>query len=91
MSTPKDLGIVLNYRLSAGDNDVSAANKACSMPFYLKRSFAAFSPLLSGHILNILFKHFILSCDAEALKQVQKLAVMFVKGLRHAPYEAALQ
>ncbi len=33
----------------------------------------------------------ILSCDAGALKKVQKLAVTVVKGLQYAPSEAALQ
>ncbi len=33
----------------------------------------------------------ILSRDYQALESVQKLAVRFVKGLRHIPYETALQ
>ncbi len=33
----------------------------------------------------------ILSRNAEALEKVQKLAMKFVKGLRHIPYEAALK
>ncbi len=33
----------------------------------------------------------ILSRDYQALESVQKLAVKFVKGLRHVPYETALQ
>ncbi len=33
----------------------------------------------------------ILPLDAEALEKVQKLALKFVKGLRHVPYEAALK
>ncbi len=39
------------------------------------------------------FKHPppILSRDCQALESVQKLAVKFVKGLRHVPYETALQ
>ncbi len=37
-----------------------------------------------------LFKHPVLSRDAEALEKVQKLAPKFVKGLRHISYEAAL-
>ncbi len=36
VSTTKDLGIVLNTRLIAEDNIVSAANKARGVPFYLK-------------------------------------------------------
>ncbi len=43
-STTKDLGIVLNTRLSAEDNVVNAVNKARRNPFYLKRSFAALTP-----------------------------------------------
>ncbi len=33
----------------------------------------------------------ILSRDYQALESVQELAVKFVKGLRHVPYETALQ
>ncbi len=44
VSITKDLGIVLNTRLSAEDNVVSAANKVRRMLFYLKRSFAALTP-----------------------------------------------
>ncbi len=33
----------------------------------------------------------ILSRDCQALEGVQKVAVKFVKGLRHVPYETALQ
>ncbi len=36
VSTPKDLGIVLNTSLSAEDNVVSATNKTRWMLFYLK-------------------------------------------------------
>ncbi len=43
----KDLGIVLNTRLSAEDNVASAANKAPRKLFYLKRSFAALTPSIS--------------------------------------------
>ncbi len=39
----------------------------------------------------MLFKHPILSHDAETLEKVQKLALKFVKGLQHVPYEEALQ
>ncbi len=39
----------------------------------------------------MLFNRPILSRDAEALENVQKLALKFVKGLRHVPNEAALQ
>ncbi len=35
--------------------------------------------------------HPILCRDAEALEKVQKLALKFVKGFRHVPYEAALK
>ncbi len=33
----------------------------------------------------------ILSRDCQALESVQKLVVEFVKGMRHVPYETALQ
>ncbi len=66
------------------------------MLFFLKRSFAALIPIvfspctkrLSGHILTMLFKQPILCRHAEASEKVQKLALKFVKGLRH---EAALK
>ncbi len=45
----------------------------------------------SGHILNILFNQPILSRDAKALEKVHRLALKFVKGLRHVPYEAAFK
>ncbi len=48
VSTTKDLGIVLNSRLSAEDNVVSAAIKARRMLFNLKRSFAALTPQYSS-------------------------------------------
>ncbi len=35
--------------------------------------------------------HPTLSRDAEVLDKAQKLALKFMKGLRHVPYEAALQ
>ncbi len=35
--------------------------------------------------------HPILCRDAEALKRVQELALKFVEGLRHVPYELALK
>ncbi len=35
--------------------------------------------------------HLILSRDAEALEKVQKLALKFVNGLWHVPYEAGLK
>ncbi len=69
------------------------------MPFYLKRSFAALTP----SIFLPLYKAFIhphqeyaiqasssiLSRDCQRLESVQKLAVKFVKGLHHVPYETA--
>ncbi len=64
VSTAEDLVIVLNIRLNAEDNVVSAANKGRRMLFYLKRSFTALTPSiffpcikpLSGHILNMQYK-----------------------------------
>ncbi len=45
-----------------------------------------------GTISTCLFLYSpILSRDYQALEIVQKLAVKFVKGLRHVPYETALQ
>ncbi len=55
-----------------------------------------FSPLYKTFIrphLEYLIQatHPILCRDAEALEKVQKLALKFMKGLRHVPYEAALK
>ncbi len=44
VSATKDLGIVLNTRLSAEDNIVNAANEIRGMLIYLKLSFAALTP-----------------------------------------------
>ncbi len=41
--------------------------------------------------MNILFKQPILCRDAEAFEKAQKLALKFVKGHRHVPYETALK
>ncbi len=99
--TTKDLGIVLNTRLSAEDNIVSAANKACRMLFYLKRSFVALIPKLFLPLYKTFIRlhleyviqdtHPTLCRDAEVLEKVQKLALKFVKGLRHISCEAALK
>ncbi len=71
------------------------------MLFYLKRSFtiltpSIFFPLYKTFIrphLEYAFQatHSIICRDAEAVEEVQKLALKFVKGLRHIPYEAALK
>ncbi len=53
--------------------------------------FPPCTQFLSGHILNMLFRHPIQPRDAEALGKVQTLTVKFVKGLRYVPYEAAPQ
>ncbi len=96
--TTKDLGTVLNTKLSAEDNVVSAANKASTMQYYLKQTFAPLTP----SIFLPLYEKFtrshlkyavqasspILSRDCQALESVQKLVL---KGLRHVPYETALQ
>ncbi len=91
----------MNTGFSADDTATRATKKARGMLFYLKRSFAALTP----SIVLPLYKAFIrphleyaiqasspiLSRDCQALESVQKLAVKFVKGLRHVPYETALQ
>ncbi len=91
----------MNTGFSADDNVARANKKARGMLFYLKRSFAALTP----SIFLPLYKAFIrphleyaiqasspiLSRDCQALESVQKLAVKFVRGLRHVPYETALQ
>ncbi len=71
------------------------------MLFYLKRSFAALTPSISPPLYKAFIRpHLeyaiqapspILSRDCQALESVQKLAVKFLKGLCHVPYEAALQ
>ncbi len=101
VSTTKDQGIVLNTRLSAKDNVVSAANKARRVLFYLKRSFMALTPNIflplyktfnRPHLeYSIQATHPILCRNAEALENVQKLALKFVKGLLHVRYEADLK
>ncbi len=100
VSTTKDQRFVLNNRLSVEDNVVSAANKARRMLFYLKRSFPALTPSIFLSLYNVFIRphlqyaiqatHPILSRDAEPLEKVQKIALKFLKGLRHVPYEAAL-
>ncbi len=70
------------------------------MLFYLKRSFAALTPniflplyktCVRPHLeYAIQATHPILCCGAEAQEKVQKLSLKFMKGLRHGPYEAAL-
>ncbi len=67
--------------------------KARGMIFYLKRSFAAltpsiFLPLYKAFICPYLeyaiqASSLILSRDCQALESIQKLAVKFVKGVRH--------
>ncbi len=71
------------------------------MLFYLKLSFATLTPsiffplykmFIRPHLEYAIQASFpILSRDCQALESVQKHAVKFVKGLRHAPYETALQ
>ncbi len=71
------------------------------MLFYLKRTFAALTPsiflpqyktFIRPHLeYAIQAAHPILSRDTEALEKVQKLALKFVKELRHVPCEAALK
>ncbi len=85
VSTTKDLKTVLNTRLNAEDNVVSAANKAHRVPFYLKRSFAALTPSFFPPVQNVYSPviqatHLILFLDAKALEKVQKLTMKFVKG-----------
>ncbi len=84
VSTTKDLGIVLNTRLSAEDNVVSAANKASWMLFYLKRSFATLTPSIFLPLYKTFIRphleyaiqatHPVLCRDAEALEKVQNLS-----------------
>ncbi len=71
------------------------------MLFYLKRSFGALAPSIflplhktfnRPHLESaIQATHPILCHDAEALEKVQKLALKFLKGLRHVLYKAALK
>ncbi len=73
VSTTKDMGIVLNARLSAEDNVVSAANKARRMPFYQKRPsgrlpLTFFSPCRKCLCCHILKPHPISSRNVEALE-----------------------
>ncbi len=71
------------------------------MLFYLKRSFAALTPSIFLPLHKAFFRpHLeyaiqasspILSRDCQVLESVQELAVKFVKGLCHVPYETVLQ
>ncbi len=100
LTTTKELGIVLNTRLSAEDSVVSAANKTRRMMFYLKQSFAALTPSIFLPLYKIFIRshfeyaiqatHPILCRDAISLEKVQKLALKFVKGRCHVPCVAAL-
>ncbi len=94
VSSARNLGPFLNTGVSADDYVAHAPKQARGMLFYLKRSFAT----LTHNIFLPLYKAFIrlhlenaiqasspiLSGDCHALKSVQK-------GLRHVPYETALQ
>ncbi len=70
------------------------------MLFYIKQSFTALTPsiflrfykaFIHPHLEYAIQAPPILSRDCQGLESVQKLAVKFVKGLRHIPYETALQ
>ncbi len=68
---------------------------------YLKRSFVTLTPSIFLPLYKTFIRphlehdfqatHHILRRDADALEKVQKLALKFVKGLRHFPHEAALK
>ncbi len=70
------------------------------MLFYLKQSFATLTPsfflplyktVIQLHLeYAIQVTHPIICRDPEALEKVQKLALKFVKGLRHVPYVAII-
>ncbi len=92
VSSVRDLGLLLYTGLSTDDNVARAPKKARGMLFYLKRSFALYKAFISPHLeYAIQASSPILSRDWQALERVQKLVVKFVKGLRHVPYETALQ
>ncbi len=71
------------------------------MLFYLKRSFTALTPSIFLPVYKAFIRpHLeyatqasspILSRDRQVMESVQKLAVKFRKGVRHVPYETALQ
>ncbi len=97
VSSVRDLGLLLKTGFSA-DGNVARATRG--MLFYLKRSFAALTPSFLPLYKAFFRPHLeyaiqasspILSRDYLALESVQKLAAKFVKGLRHVPYETALQ
>ncbi len=102
VSSARDLGLLLKTGFSADNNAARGTNKARGMRFCIKRSFSTltpstfFFPLYKAFIRRHLeyavqASSLILSRDCRALESVQKLAVKFVKGLRHVPYETALQ
>ncbi len=91
----------MNTGFSAEDNVARAIKKARGILFYLKRSFATLTPIISFPLCKAFIRpHLeytiqesapILSQDCQALESIQELAVKFVKGLRHVIYETALQ
>ncbi len=100
VSSVRDLELLLDTGFSADDNVAHVITNARGMLFYLKRFLATLTP----SIFLPLYKAFIrphleyaiqasspiLSRDCQAIESVQKLAVKFVKGLRHVPHETAL-
>ncbi len=86
--------VLLFYiRMRSSRTLVWTANKARTILFYLKRSFAALTPSIFPPVQN-LYPAIFWICnsssqydDAEALEKVQKVALKFVKELRHVPYE----
>ncbi len=101
VSSVRDLGLLLNTGCRTDDNVAGATKKARGMVFHLKRSFAALIPsiflplykaFIRPHLENaIQVSSPILPRDCQVLESVQKRAGKFVKGLRHVPYETALQ
>ncbi len=95
VSSVRDLGLLLNTGFNADDNVARATKKACGMLFFAALTPSIFLPLYKAFIrphleYAIQASSPILSRDCQVLESVQKLAVKFVKGLRHVPYETAL-
>ncbi len=89
--TVRDLVLFLNTGFNADVDIVHASKKARGMLFYLRRSFATLTPITFSHCAKRLFACLFLFRNSQALASIQKLALTFVKGLRHVPYETALQ
>ncbi len=100
VSTVQNLGFLLNTGLSVNDKLARATKKIRGTLLYIKRSFTALAPRIFLPLYKALIRPHLgcaihasltfLPHDSQALESVQKLAMKFVKGLRHVPCEVTL-